>query len=219
MSSKPLDEMLDEHLSLERLTRYRTATGGSSTTRALNGYIWNALMSAALLELISYVEIPLRNALACELAQMAADTGEPREWWEHREWFHERSLEDIDRAIFRLQDRGRTVSHGRLVAELNLGFWRYLLDKRHDRTLWRKGLYRAFPGLTGSRAEIYDIAVDLNQLRNRIAHHEPIFRHDHSAVEGAFLQLLGWICDDYRAWASKRSRVGTVLALKPAGLA
>jgi hypothetical protein len=169
-------------------------------------------------EVISYVEIALRNAIACELVQMATDAGAGREWWEHREWFDERSLEDIDKSIGRLERLGRDVSHGRLVAELNLGFWRYLLDKRNDRRLWRRGLYRAFPAFTGSRADVYKVVMDLNNLRNRIAHHEPIFGSDHAAVERSFLQLLGWICADYQEWATRKSRIGLVLTLKPVAL-
>lgn len=209
--------MLDEHLAPERLARYR-AVAGNSGTAAINGYIWNVLVSGAFMELISYVEVPLRNAMAYELAQLAIDADDDRHWWEHREWFEERSLDDIDRAVQRLDNRGREITNGRLVAELNLGFWRYLLDKRHDRTLWRRALYRAFPNLAGTRGDVYRAVVEMNRLRNRIAHHEPIFLLDHVAHEKGLLEIAGWICADYSAWAQAKSRVRHVVALKPAGL-
>ncbi len=41
--------------------------------------------------------------------------------------------------------RGETP--GRVIAELNLGFWRFLLAKRYEETLWTGTLRHAFPHL------------------------------------------------------------------------
>ena len=46
---------------------------------------------------------------------------------------------------------------------------------RHERILWRTRFYRAFPG-QGRRHAVYAKLAGLHQLRNRIAHHEPIHR-------------------------------------------
>ena len=216
-SPRPID-VIENHLSVERLVRYRQALTGGGDTAAVNAYIWNVGMSAALLEVISYVEIPLRNALAHELEQLATKAADGRTWWEHSEWFDAKSQEDIDKAITKLLGRGRSITHGRLVAELNLGFWRYLLDKRNDRTLWRFALYRAFPNLPVSRSDLYRAVAMMNELRNRIAHHEPIFWYDHVRDADTILDVAGWICADYRTWAQTKSRVGAIVAMKPAGL-
>ena len=42
---------------------------------------------------------------------------------------------------------GRLEMPGRVVAQLTLGFWRYLLASRYGRTLWLPCLRQAFPGL------------------------------------------------------------------------
>jgi hypothetical protein len=84
----------------------------------------------------------------------------------------------IDEAISRLRGNGK---NGKVIAELSFGFWVHLFDSKFDvqnikliqkifpkRTTWDKALTK----------EIKNIRVDfqvVNELRNRIAHHEPIF--------------------------------------------
>lgn len=55
----------------------------------------------------------------------------------------------------------------------------------------------------------------IHVLRNRIAHHEPIFRrnlaHDHVDM----LTLVGWISEEGRDWVQELSRVPAVIAKRP----
>jgi hypothetical protein len=104
-------------------------------------------------------------------------------------------------------------TRGRVVAELNLGFWRYLAAQQYDRTLWRPALWRAFPG-TGRRA-VYGALADLHSLRNRLAHHEPVHNRPLADLYATALQLAGWVCPHTRNWIAANSRVVEVLANKP----
>ena len=107
----------------------------------------------------------------------------------------------------------RAESGGRVVAELPLGFWRYLLSSRYERTLWLPCLRDAFPGIRGRgmRRDVHDALRDLHLLRNRIAHHEPIHNRPLGELHAAALTTAGWICPTTRDWIAGRSRVPALL--------
>lgn len=75
---------------------------------------------------------------------------------------------------------GPRPHEGRVVAELTFGFWRYLLIARYEHSLWNPAIRAKFSALghlsgTDSRRQVYDRVENLNYLRNRVAHHEPIY--------------------------------------------
>lgn len=83
---------------------------------------------------------------------------------------------------------GEAAPPGKVIAELSFGFWRYLSSRAHEKTLWVPYLYRAYP--TGTDRRQVDRAVmELAELRNRIAHLEPIFKRDLRRAHRAMLQL------------------------------
>ena len=52
----------------------------------------------------------------------------------------------------------------------------------------------------------------LHLLRNRIAHHEPIFRRDLARDHAQLLELIGWMCADRQTWAAGGSRTPETIA-------
>lgn len=105
---------------------------------------------------------------------------------------------------------------GRLVAERSFGFWRYLLAKQHEHTLWTPTLRDAFPLLRPSRRhDVFDPLSRLNTLRNRIAHHEPIHRRRLVDDRRDILVVASAICPETAGWIDRTSRVGATLALRP----
>jgi hypothetical protein len=78
------------------------------------------------------------------------------------------------------------------VAELPFGFWRYLLERRYQTTLWPQALRHDFPHLSaGGRSMLRDTGLDLQGLRNRSAHHEPIHGIDLSRSHRQSLKVAG----------------------------
>lgn len=82
--------------------------------------------------------------------------------------------------------------------------------------MWVPYLHRAFPRGTSRAAVDIDIAA-VNSLRNRIAHHEPLFTPtlDPIAVHGQMMHCLSLIAPDVHAHVSRTSRVHLVFAAKP----
>ncbi len=107
----------------------------------------------------------------------------------------------------------------RFVASMSLGFWVRLVGRggrindgrkaEYDRTLWRPALHRAFPG--HSRRKVQRRLDSLRQLRNRIAHHEPIVGRDLNKDHDNLLEALEWISSDVRAWIECHSNLRDVL--------
>jgi hypothetical protein len=76
----------------------------------------------------------------------------------------------------RAKDRRKhiAVSDGKIIAELTLYFWKRLYGPDYDQSLWRTSLKRTFPYKKLSRADVAIQLEHIYQVRNRLAHHEPV---------------------------------------------
>ncbi len=76
----------------------------------------------------------------------------------------------------RAKDRRKyiPITHGKIVAELTLYFWKRLYGPEYEQALWRPTLKRTFPDKRLCRAQIAVELERLYQARNRLAHHEPV---------------------------------------------
>ncbi|MDO5502780.1 MAG: hypothetical protein Q4G67_06345 [Actinomycetia bacterium] len=201
-------------LSPERLAPYLRATGGD-LTGAVRLYQWNLGVSGALYEALGIVEVVLRNALS---TQLAAQHGTLAGHWydDPLGVLSDLAHEDIAAARRRVRKLRRPETPGRVVAELSFGFWKFLLAKRYEATLWTGHLRHAFPNLEPqSRAVVYRALDELHTVRNRIAHHEPIHSRDLTADTLTIYRLLDWIDHDVRAWAVTFSRLQPIIAARP----
>ena len=84
--------------------------------------------------------------------------------------------------------------------ELTFGFWRYLLTAHYEASLWTPALRHTFP-VGMARGTVYDLVEQINILRNRVAHHEPIYRRNLQTDILRIEQLLNWISADTADWA------------------
>ena len=112
----------------------------------------------------------------------------------------------------------------RVVAALSFGFWVSLTGSggrltsgskaNYEMTLWRPALRRAFPHREKlTRKQVHRPLNDLRTLRNRIAHHEPIFARDLAGDHERILDVAGWISPTMATWIEHHSRAYDLLAL------
>lgn len=201
-------------LSPERLAPYLRAAS-DDFIQAVRLYEWNLAVSGAFFEVLGILEVVLRNALG---EQLVAHHGTlPGQWYDDpRGVLSVQAAADIVAARRRVAKLRREESPGRVIAELNFGFWRFLLAKRYEATLWTGSLRHAFPNLQPqSRAVVYGSLEALHTLRNRIAHHEPIHARDLRADMLAIYRVLDWIDPEVRAWAVSLSRLPPLIADRP----
>jgi hypothetical protein len=209
-------EVLEQRLSPERLRSYREATAGD-LARAIELYEWNCAISAALLEVLGDVEVIVRNALHDSLTVWHARSPLGGEWYDNAHGqLSAPAVFQIAAARERLEKRRKAPSPGAMVAELNFGFWRYLLTKKYSSTLWPVVGRAAFPNMDHQRPQsLWARMGRLNDLRNRIAHHEPIhWRHIDRDLTDCLMAIRA-VCLQAEEWSRDRARVLRLLALRP----
>ena len=187
-------------ISYPRYSRYLVACGNNKRA-ALKLYRANMKLSAALYTVIGIFEIILRNSIDRHMTkalgkEWLADAIKPGGYLETRGC--ERSYRDVKKKVRSLGD---AYTHDKLVSELTFSFWVYqfankqfaacgstLLDIFHNRPF---GIFQK---------DIFQFLVKIKDLRNRIAHYEPICFHNQtiSITETykryqTLLQLLSWL--------------------------
>lgn len=182
LSGVPEHEV-EEWLSAPRLARYVDAAGDRAGGLAL--YEWNTTMASALMRDIGYLEVGLRNAYdRCLLGASSPDWAEDPSFTlftaasapNRSANLAKMDAEEIElRALLKTaRDHVAGAGRGKIVAELMFGFWWRLTSKRLTDSLWTPYLHNAFPRGT-NRSLIHGSVIHLNALRNRVAHHEPLF--------------------------------------------
>ncbi|QSB04797.1 hypothetical protein [Natronoglycomyces albus] len=174
-------------------------------------YDWNIAASAAFFADLHRFEVVLRNALHSHAARVFSEN-----WFDRPDLLTERGRADVNKVKTRI--RG-PISSDAIVSELSFGFWRYLLSHRYEQTLWTPALRHGFPHLhPQARKEVERRVKYLNELRNRIAHCEPILRRDLEQDRNDLLLVVGWICPEARSWIESTSVVRQCLQARPGRL-
>jgi hypothetical protein len=190
--------------------RYLSACGGD-TRKAMTLYRKNLQLSQELFTMISCFEVALRNAIDQHYTSTLGD-----HWLQNASAsggrFCNRKCQftqiSINEAIRKLN---HSYTHSKLIAELGFGFWRYMFAK-HQYSACGKTLLRILPakpkgGLVNQNFILNRLA-DINDLRNRIAHHEPVCFvrgmpvKDTSYVRVHYdyvIKLFRWLCIDESA--------------------
>ncbi|CAN1519431.1 hypothetical protein MCEMIH15_01041 [Caulobacteraceae bacterium] len=78
------------------------------------------------------------------------------------------------------------VSDGKIIAELTFAFWKRLYAAEYEHQLWRTTLKRTYRNKSLKRSEVSAQLEIVYQMRNRLAHHEPV-------VGDRFHKLIGAI--------------------------
>lgn len=183
-------------LSHARLRNYRSFFAAADDAEALGLYQWNEDLSAEFFRTISLVEIVLRNSFHHAMSRRYGAVGAS----DSRDWYAYVALDAHARSRImgithckrgrRLLLRVPAPSPDDVVSRLTFGFWPHLLDLKNDLlgqpVNWGAILVDALPGHRQRQAGYWAkvkhrdalfARLDLcNELRNRIAHHEPIWK-------------------------------------------
>lgn len=202
-------------LSAPRSGTYIAACGGD-TAKAVDLYGWNARVSAALMLPAHFAEISTRNAAADVLERLYG----PR--WPWNPTF-EASLPSTGRYNPRrdLQStRSSNPTTGKVIAELKFVFWQKLFTSRNDVRLWEPHIAWAFPYASAMpaaslRNRVYQDLDVLRHLRNRLAHHEPVFTRNLLDDLTRTLDLIELRSRNTSDWVRAMEDVTTILAERP----
>lgn len=207
-------------LSSERLDAYGR---GRAHDQKIANYLWNLALCESLYPALNGLEVALRNAVFDAGAQVFSgiSTRDVPCWLDANP-----SLLDADHeqsviaAKQRLQDRGKPLEPGRLVAELTFGFWTSLFEVRYERNkvLWPRLigaqlLDSSSPRSVRSRRQLSPLLNRMRYLRNRVFHHEPVWHWGDLVQQHALAtDLIGWFSPVLRRTIEPQDRFGQVHA-------
>jgi len=166
-------------MSAPRLGRYVAACNGN-TRKAMRLYRLNLRLSQEMFTIISCFEIALRNAIdehyvLVHGGNWLRDAQRPGGIFMVNRCRVSRGI--ITNAYNRVNPN---YTHAKLLAEMDFGFWRYMFAQPQYHA-GGQSLIRIFPGKPSStpnqqynQTYIFRELKQVNDIRNRIAHHEPI---------------------------------------------
>jgi hypothetical protein len=228
-------------ISTARLSTYRSIARDDDHAWSL--YRWNLDLVAAFGPLASDTEVALRNTIHEQLSLHFGRT----DWWASPDLILDDTTTDVLSAAARDHQRKiakGTVGAGKVIAELMLGSWVMLLSRGgtsslgkpidYETNLWRPALRLGFATGTATktgrirrpiREQAHSRAANLQRLRNRAAHHEPIFdgirapggqqRVSLLEVWNGTVELLGWIAPDLAAHHASHAVVPRLIDQRP----
>lgn len=182
-------------MSVERMNRYFQSTGNNSR-KAMTLYRANLKLSQELFTIISCFEVALRNAIDRHYTALNGN-----------DWLRDSAL---PMGMYNARNCGKTpgiialamrkltvYSHTALIAQMDFGFWRYTFA-RHQFYAGGQGLLTIFPSKPVSTAThtynyqyFFDQLERINNMRNRLAHHEPVcFRNGFPIIDTSYSRRI-----------------------------
>ena len=67
------------------------------------------------------------------------------------------------------------VSHGQVISQTTFYFWKSLFGAEYESSLWKPCVKRVFPNKKLDRSDIASALEKVYAIRNRVAHHEPVY--------------------------------------------
>ena len=232
---------LETAVSTARLATYRAVARDDDHAWEL--YRWNLDLAAAFTPLACDVEVALRNCIHDRLTNHFGRA----DWWAATNLvLDDITAETLASVVQRHQKKlaKGTVGPGTVVADLMLGTWVMLLSRGgtsalgraidYEAHLWRPALRLGFATGTvtakgrprrPTRDAVHQRVSNFQRLRNRSAHHEPIFAGVPIAgttqrigivdVWSQSVELLAWISPDLATTHHATATVPQLFAARP----
>lgn len=171
---------IEKTLSIPRLSKYeyfyKNRNEPYKKQDVMKLYERNLIISNRFFYLLNYFEIVLRNAVV-EAIEIAFNCNLTNSW--HINPGFIRSLSSKGRhspkSMFDEVQRKFPSSPSKMIPEFKFVFWQKMFMSNYEDRIWKSCLTQVFPNvLTENRQTFYDWIDQLRELRNRIAHHEPI---------------------------------------------
>lgn len=177
-------EKYSTNISVERLKSF-IRNENDTIEDILSRYIDNIQISQSLYPELSVLEITLRNSIDTMLRINFSEN------WLDEEVKYNKFLIEKDYKVLldtynstkeECKNSSKEFTSGKVIANLNFGFWTSLCSKNYSLILWhKKKCFRSvFVNYPSKKQEISRIArhlYEIRRIRNRIFHYEQIFKH------------------------------------------
>jgi hypothetical protein len=184
-------------LSETRLNTYKSLNG-SSTVNELDIYCYITIqdLSSHFFLPLQLLELSLRNHIHSNMSV----------FYKNIEWFNpytltaesKRQLSDAKRK----KKNGKNLTSDAIVAQLSFGYWVYMLSPEHrnELTFWKSELNKVFIGNSNNKniKKLFGELVELNELRNRLYHNEPIWKGTKKNPVTSYAQAIHSLSEKYK---------------------
>ncbi len=212
-------------ISENRLAAFSLDTDHDSVA-AVSRYMWDLTLAASFVPTLHLLELTFRNAIyeggVQSTAGLNLSFGTPHCWLDTTpSLLMPREKLIVDEAKQRRGARRQTAGH--LIAELSFGFWVRLCDAPYEHgrksgpSLW-PGVSRSFPGAPKqhrNRAAIRAEFGQLRDIRNRVAHHKPIWDQNPVELHERLRNGIAWLNPPLANAAGEASRTRLVFDAGP----
>lgn len=181
-------------LSIERMSSFGDTASEPKTVLAR--YLLNIALCESLYPSLQFCEVALRNAIHSNLSSRFGT----------EEWYDSVQLEltpwaagEVTKAKGKINKSHKPLCPGKIVAELQFGFWTSLFEDHYERRtkFMPTGIRTVFPFLPKSQHNRKYIKAKLETirtLRNRVFHHERIVHwRDLDSQHQIILDVISWI--------------------------
>lgn len=206
--------LVDELITNERLNSYVPIFQHSDDVELIGAYLWNIQVCSALYPLLTAAEVTLRNSLDTTLVRSIGHF-----WWA-RNRLHYKSFAPAHPKPFavcaietnfsnaakqvikdkknRYNIKNAKPTHHEIIAKTEFSTWEFILDPEFmgPQLIWPKHLGSVFRGdwPTSKASTMLSLTKDLvkvvREFRNRVSHHEPVWkRYDVQTEEDAIAHL------------------------------
>ena len=171
---------IEQTLSIPRLSKYENFYKDKGEpyekSDVLILYERNLLISNKFFYLLNYFEVILRNAVV-QAIEISFRCNETNSWHENEAFIRSisRRGRHSPKSMFDSAKEKFPDSPSKMIPELKFVFWQKMLMANYEERIWQGCFNSIFPNATVENRQIfYDWTDQLRELRNRIAHHEPI---------------------------------------------
>ena len=210
-------DQIVERISAPRFQKYLEFSQHDAQN-AIKLYRWNAALSQSLLWPLQCMEVCIRNSIALALVDKYGPG-----WHLDATFLSVLDNKDASRLDDAIQRQSRQRSTPRpgvdpVVADLSFGFWSALASKKYEIPIgWQRRIRVSFPHIPQG-VDIRSVAGPMQRirdLRNRVAHHEPIFHLKLRSKYNEVMCLTNWSSPDVEWMVRQSCRFQEILANKP----
>jgi len=152
--------------------------GNEEFDRVLTQYHANILLSEAMIPCLHYFEVCLRNCI-----DQVIQENYSKNWLvkpPYKLMISDKYIKKIEALLKMGEEKRKIQTHDDILAQMGFGFWCSFFQPKYDPILWHRkdALKNIFPNLSRidrKRSQIEKKILKIKQIRNRIAHHEPIW--------------------------------------------
>ncbi len=214
----------EQGLSTPRLQPYLSAVGDRRDS-AIEIYQLNLQLCASLYPSLHLFEIVFRNQIHSALEKEYQTGQDGRYWYDRPDLLKDLEVNSVEEAKKKTRERFKDphkvadidLPPRRIISELSFGFWTSLIaSKKYQPKIFNKCVKTIFPYASNRERSFHSITTYLkdstSRLRNRIFHHEPIWKPRYKVREKHehLCRLLGWMNPEILAWLQTYDRFPAV---------